>query len=191
MNGPIFTRAFALGLTYWLAVVLAIELVSPVDKIALFWPPNAIAAAALILSSRKHWPLYLIAISLAYFAARVARRSFAALRLFRLLHGQHHRGPDRGRGGQKARPNPDHPSDPDQGSPGGQCPSWILVNEILDLSAIEAGKQSLAKEELSTVEIVTEREKIIEEKARTNNIDVVTKIPKNLAPLYADKRAAK
>ncbi|NQU60350.1 MAG: PAS domain-containing protein, partial [Rhodospirillales bacterium] len=67
----IFARAVALGLTYWLAVVWAIELVSPVDKIALFWPPNAIVAAALIFSSRKHWPLYLIATALAYFAARV------------------------------------------------------------------------------------------------------------------------
>ena len=66
-----------------------------------------------------------------------------------------------------------------------------LVNEILDLSAIEAGKQSLTKEELSTKEIVAECEKIIEDKARSNDIHLVTKIPKNLAPLYADKRAAK
>lgn len=69
--GSIFARAVALGLAYWLTVVLAIELVSPVEKIALFWPPNAIAAAALIFSSRKHWPLYLIAMALAFFAARV------------------------------------------------------------------------------------------------------------------------
>ena len=64
-------RAVALGVVYWLAVVLAIELVHPVDKIALFWPPNAIAATALIFSSRKHWPYYLIAMALAFFAARV------------------------------------------------------------------------------------------------------------------------
>jgi integral membrane sensor domain MASE1 len=71
LNRSILTRALALGLAYWLTVIFAIELVSPVDKIALFWPPNAIVAAALIFSDRKHWPLYLIAMALAYFAARV------------------------------------------------------------------------------------------------------------------------
>ena len=65
-----------------------------------------------------------------------------------------------------------------------------LVNEILDLSAIEAGKQSLVKELLSTEEVVRECERIIEVKAHSNDIDLVTKIPKNLPPLYADKRAA-
>ena len=71
LDGSIFARAVALGLAYWLTVILAIELVSPVYKIALSWPPNAIAAAALIFSSRKHWLLYLIAMALAYFAAKV------------------------------------------------------------------------------------------------------------------------
>lgn len=66
-----------------------------------------------------------------------------------------------------------------------------LVNEILDLSTIEAGKQSLVKEKLSALEIVTECERIIEEKARSNGIDLVTKVPKDLPPLYADKRASK
>ena len=66
-----------------------------------------------------------------------------------------------------------------------------LVNDILDLSAIEAGKQSLAKEKLSTREIFAECERIIEDKARSNGIDLVTKVPKGLPPLYADKRAFK
>lgn len=65
-----------------------------------------------------------------------------------------------------------------------------LVNEILDLSALEAGKQSLAKEKLSTMEIVGECERIIEEKARSLGIDLITKVPKDLPPLYADRRAA-
>jgi len=39
------TRVVGLALAYWLTVVLAVELVTPVEKIALFWPPNAIVAA--------------------------------------------------------------------------------------------------------------------------------------------------
>ena len=66
-----------------------------------------------------------------------------------------------------------------------------LVNDILDLSTIEAGKQSLIKEKLSTMEIVRECERIVEDKARSNGIDLVTEVPKGLPPLYADKRAAK
>ncbi len=41
------------------------------------------------------------------------------------------------------------------------------------------------------MEIVAECEKIIESKARSNGIDLKTKIPKNIQPLYADKRAFK
>ena len=66
-----------------------------------------------------------------------------------------------------------------------------LVNDLLDLSTIEAGKQSLVKEKLSTEEIVRECERIVEEKARSNGIDLVTEVPKDLPPLYADRRAAK
>ena len=66
-----------------------------------------------------------------------------------------------------------------------------LVNEILDLSTIEAGKQSLDKVKLSTMEIVTECERIIEGRARSNGIDLVTEVPEGLPPLYADRRAFK
>lgn len=66
-----------------------------------------------------------------------------------------------------------------------------LINEILDLSAIEAGKQSLVKVKLSTFEIVTECCKIVEDRARANGITLVTEIIGNLPPLYADKRAVR
>ncbi|MAF96579.1 MAG: hypothetical protein CMM60_12600 [Rhodospirillaceae bacterium] len=66
-----------------------------------------------------------------------------------------------------------------------------LVNEILDLSTIEAGKQSLDKEKLSTMEFITECQRIVEDKARARGIDLLTKVPKDLPPLYADKRASK
>jgi len=66
-----------------------------------------------------------------------------------------------------------------------------LVNDLLDISSIEAGKQSILKEMLSTEEIVRECVTIITEKARSNGIELATKVSKNLPPLYADKRAIK
>ena len=66
-----------------------------------------------------------------------------------------------------------------------------LVSDILDLSTIEAGKQSLVKEKLSALEIVRECERIVEDKARAHGVDLVTKVPENLPPLYADRRAFK
>ncbi|MCH9053190.1 MAG: transporter substrate-binding domain-containing protein [Proteobacteria bacterium] len=66
-----------------------------------------------------------------------------------------------------------------------------LINEILDLSTIEAGKQPLVNEKLSIKEIVGECKKIVEEKARSSGVDLVVKVPKDLPPLYADRRAFK
>jgi len=65
-----------LGLGYWLAVVGAVELVSPANNIALFWPPNAVAVAALIVAPRRHWPLMLGVAALAYFAGRMPSGHF-------------------------------------------------------------------------------------------------------------------
>jgi two-component system, sensor histidine kinase and response regulator len=65
-----------------------------------------------------------------------------------------------------------------------------LVNEILDIAAIEDGKQSLVKETLFTWKVVRDCKRIVAERARSNGIDMVTEVPKNLPLLYADKRAA-
>ena len=65
------TRVAGLALAYWLTVVLAIELVTPVEKIALFWPPNAIVAAVLLFTPRRDWLMYLAAMAVAYFAGRL------------------------------------------------------------------------------------------------------------------------
>ena len=64
-----------------------------------------------------------------------------------------------------------------------------LVNDILDLSAIESGKQSLDKENISVTDVVTECETIIKERAQSLGIELVTKVSKDLSPLYADRRA--
>lgn len=66
-----------------------------------------------------------------------------------------------------------------------------LVNDILDLSTIEAGKLALDKENLSIAEIFTECEKIIKERALSLGIDLVVEVPEDLSPLYADRRATK
>ncbi|MDA1090689.1 MAG: HAMP domain-containing sensor histidine kinase [Proteobacteria bacterium] len=64
-----------------------------------------------------------------------------------------------------------------------------LVNDILDLSAIEAGKRPLAKENFSISDIVTECEVILKEQAQSLGIDLVMKVSKDTPPLYADRRA--
>ncbi len=64
-------RVLALAVAYWITVRLSIGLVTPVDNIALFWPPNAIVVAALIFSPRRDWPLYLAGMAVAYFAGRL------------------------------------------------------------------------------------------------------------------------
>ena len=66
-----------------------------------------------------------------------------------------------------------------------------LVNETLDLSTIEAGKQSLVKEKLQAEEIITECVKIVGEKACNNDIKLIIETPDKLPLLYADRRATK
>jgi len=66
-----------------------------------------------------------------------------------------------------------------------------LVNDLLDISTIEAGKQSLDKVELDTHEMVSECAKIIGDRAKDKSIDLLVNVDDNLSPLYADKRAAR
>ena len=66
-----------------------------------------------------------------------------------------------------------------------------LVDDLLDISTIEAGKQSLSKEELSTTEVITECVKIVDRKALNGDIYLVTSASEDLPPLYADFRATK
>ncbi len=66
-----------------------------------------------------------------------------------------------------------------------------LVNEILDLSTIEAGKQSLVKDKLYAQEIIAECVRIVGEKAYNSGIKLITEVSDDLPPLYADRRATK
>ena len=66
-----------------------------------------------------------------------------------------------------------------------------LVNDLLDVSAIEAGKTALDKEALSIEDMITDCTHTITEMIEAKGIDLETKVPKDLPPLYADSRAIK
>ena len=64
-----------------------------------------------------------------------------------------------------------------------------LVNDVLDISAIEAGKRELDKEAIAVVELLTDCMKIIEKPAKDSGIGLSLETPDDLPPLYADKRS--
>lgn len=64
-----------------------------------------------------------------------------------------------------------------------------MVNDLLDISAIEAGKQFLKKEQLAVDEVVSDSFHVIELKAQERNIQMLADTPEYLPPLSADKHA--
>ena len=66
-----------------------------------------------------------------------------------------------------------------------------LIDNILDLSAIEAGQISLSKENLSLHDAIKECERIIQAEAENAGIDLSVKVPQSIPALYADRRAIK
>lgn len=66
-----------------------------------------------------------------------------------------------------------------------------LVNDLLDISAIETGNQSLNMEELSIEELVKDCSRIMKEQAHNKNIRFLTEIPGGLPPICGDRRAIK
>jgi PAS domain S-box-containing protein len=67
----------------------------------------------------------------------------------------------------------------------------MLVNDILDLSTIESGKQPLTKEKLFVEKVITECVETVAEGVQFNDIDLVTTVAENLPSIYADRRAIK
>lgn len=57
------------GLFYYGSAILGVRASIMSEGIAIFWPPNAVLLAALLLSSWRHWPLYALAIIPAEIAA--------------------------------------------------------------------------------------------------------------------------
>lgn len=66
-----------------------------------------------------------------------------------------------------------------------------LINDILDMSKIEAGKLELRREDISIVPVVRDCVALMTEQARHAGITLTTEVPANELKVTADKRAMK
>jgi len=66
-----------------------------------------------------------------------------------------------------------------------------LINDLLDLSAIEAGKHSLAKECLDVEEVINSCTPIIAAAATEKDIEYIVELPSTPRTIIADRRALK
>jgi two-component system, cell cycle sensor histidine kinase PleC len=64
-----------------------------------------------------------------------------------------------------------------------------LINEILDLSRIEAGRYELHEEPIRIVEIVEDCHRLLSLRAESKGLQVVLEFAKGLEPIWADERA--
>ena len=64
-----------------------------------------------------------------------------------------------------------------------------LINELLDLSRIEAGKYELNEEVVSLVDIAEDCRRMMELRAKSKSIDLVYSVGDNLPKLWGDERA--
>jgi two-component system cell cycle sensor histidine kinase PleC len=65
----------------------------------------------------------------------------------------------------------------------------MLINEILDLSRVEAGRHDLKEEAVSLPGVVEECRHLLALRARTKNIEIFEEIDADLPRLWADERA--
>ena len=66
-----------------------------------------------------------------------------------------------------------------------------LINEILDLSRIEAGRQELSEEPVNLALVVQDCVHLMQLKARSKNLTMVEQIVRNMPRLWADDRAVR
>jgi signal transduction histidine kinase len=66
-----------------------------------------------------------------------------------------------------------------------------IINDILDLSKIEAGKFELHKEKLQMPDIVRSCLRLVSDRANAGKLTLKTDVPGDLPPLFADSRAVK
>jgi signal transduction histidine kinase len=64
-----------------------------------------------------------------------------------------------------------------------------IINDILDLSKVEAGKYELAEQDFDADEIMTAALRLVREKGERGNIDLKVEPPAELVQLSADRRA--
>lgn len=66
-----------------------------------------------------------------------------------------------------------------------------LINELLDLSRIEAGRYDLAEEALVLVDIAEDCRRMMEIRAKAKDIELVADFEQNLPKLWGDERAVR
>jgi PAS domain S-box-containing protein len=66
-----------------------------------------------------------------------------------------------------------------------------IVNDILDMSAIDAGRLELDEVKLDLPALLKDVTRLIRHRAEAGNIDLHEKIPERLPPLFADERRVK
>jgi signal transduction histidine kinase len=66
-----------------------------------------------------------------------------------------------------------------------------IVNDVLDMSKIEAGKYELTSQAVDARQVISESVKMVSERARSRNIDLVVQQPSEDVVIFADERAIK
>lgn len=66
-----------------------------------------------------------------------------------------------------------------------------LINEILDLSRIEAGRHELREEALKLAHVVEDAKHMVDIKAKTKNVKVILNAEESMPLLWADERAVR
>ena len=66
-----------------------------------------------------------------------------------------------------------------------------IINDVLDMSKIEAGKLELAHEQVTVQRVIAEAVRIVGEAARGRNLNLVTRLPDDDIAVWIDPRAIK
>ena len=66
-----------------------------------------------------------------------------------------------------------------------------IINDVLDMSKIEAGKVELAKEVVQIQNVISEVMRMVHERARTRDIELTAELPDEDVEIWADERSMK